>query len=249
MSRPSSPVLTVRSGRSEGSFSAGRDVFVGSDLRADLRIAHPLIARAHLLLRFDKGRWVAIDNNSLNGMFVNGQRVPAVDILDGQAINIGKPDGPQLSFKVGHHSGAVGLLPPTEKQAVIAPPTSPSGGTRSRPTGPLPRSTGPMSRPQTNPSRSQPLSRPPTNPQRQPAPPAQPARSEAQPATELQPQLSPPDEAQRSRGPRIMRPKPPAQTGPEEEGTTRRLRALGRSSKPPATSGAKIGRSIDNDIV
>ncbi|OBF94397.1 ABC transporter ATP-binding protein [Mycobacterium sp. 852002-51163_SCH5372311] len=249
MSRPSSPVLTVRSGRSEGSFAAGRDVFVGSDLRADLRIAHPLIARAHLLLRFDKGRWVAIDNNSLNGMFVNGQRVPAVDIRDGQAINIGKPDGPQLSFKVGHHSGTVGLLPPTEKQPVIAPPASSNTGPRSRPSGPIPRSTGPMSRPQTNPSRQQPLSRPPTNPPRQSAPPAQPARAEAQPATELQQQLSPPEEAQRSKGPRIMRPKPPAQTGPEEEGPTRRLRALGRSSKPPATGGAKIGRAIDNDIV
>ena len=240
MSRPSSPVLTVRSGRSEGRFAAGRDVFVGSDLRADMRIAHPLIARAHLLLRFDKGRWVAIDNNSLNGMFVNGQRVPAVDIRDGQAINIGKPDGPQLTFKVGQHSGAVGLLPPTEKQAVIAPPTT---GPRSRPSGPIPRSTGPV------PRTTGPMSRPPTNPPRQSAPPAQPAPAELQPPTELQQQVSPPDEAQRSKGPRIMRPKTSAQAGPEEEGPTRRLMALGRGSKPPSTSGAKIGRAIDNDIV
>ena len=63
---------------------------VGSDLRADLRVAHPLIARAHLLLRFDHGRWIAVDNNSLNGVFLNGQRVPMVDIRDGQTINIDK---------------------------------------------------------------------------------------------------------------------------------------------------------------
>ena len=74
MNRPAQPVLTVRAHQTEGSFAPGRDVVVGSDVRADLRVAHPLIARAHLLLRFDRGRWMAIDNNSLNGMFVGGRR-------------------------------------------------------------------------------------------------------------------------------------------------------------------------------
>ena len=31
-----------------------------------MRITHPLISRAHLLLRFDQGKWLAIDNGSLN---------------------------------------------------------------------------------------------------------------------------------------------------------------------------------------
>jgi len=88
-------------------------VVVGSDVRADLRVAHPLIARAHLLLRFDQGRWMAIDNNSLNGMFVGGRRMPMIDIQDGQTINIGKPEGPQVTFAVGHHAGTVGQLPST----------------------------------------------------------------------------------------------------------------------------------------
>src|ERR1700757_1278407 len=105
MSRSSAPVLTVQSGRSQGRFAAGRDVVVGSDVRADLRVAHPLIARAHLLLRFDQGRWMAIDNNSLNGIFVAGRRMPTVDIHDGQIINIGKPEGPQVTFAVGTHTG------------------------------------------------------------------------------------------------------------------------------------------------
>lgn len=81
---------------------------VGRDLRADVRIAHPLISRAHLLLRFDHNRWVAIDNGSLNGLFVNGRRVPAVDIADGTAVNIGNPDGPLLRFDVGQATGMVG---------------------------------------------------------------------------------------------------------------------------------------------
>ncbi|GFG97565.1 ATP-binding cassette domain-containing protein [Mycobacterium timonense] len=101
MTRPAQPLLTARSERSEGSFAAGRDVVVGSDLRADLRVAHPLIARAHLLLRFDRGRWLAVDNNTLNGVYLDGRRVPVVDIHDGQTINIGKPDGPRITFEVG----------------------------------------------------------------------------------------------------------------------------------------------------
>ena len=150
MNSPAAPVLTVRLGRSRSSFAAGHDVVIGSDVRADLRVAHPLIARAHLFLRFDRDRWTGVDNSSLNGVFVNGQRVSAFDIQDGQTINIGKPDGPRLTFEVGHHQGAVGLVPPTEKLPVIVPPT-----------------TGSMSRPQ-------PVRQPPTPPQ-PPAPPPAPA--------------------------------------------------------------------------
>ncbi|KLO33686.1 ATP-binding cassette domain-containing protein [Mycobacterium haemophilum] len=122
MDSAAAPVLTVRLDRSHGSFAPGRDVVIGSDLRADLRVAHPLIARAHLLLRFDQGRWIAIDNNSLNGIFVNGRRVQMVDIYDGQTINVGKPDGPRMTFEVGQRWGGVGQLAPTETLRVIAPP-------------------------------------------------------------------------------------------------------------------------------
>ena len=80
MSRPATPALTVRYDGSTRSFAAGNDVVVGRDLRADIRIAHPLISRAPLVLRFDQGRWIAIDNGSLNGMYVNGRRVPAAEI-------------------------------------------------------------------------------------------------------------------------------------------------------------------------
>ena len=94
---------------------------VGRDLRADLRITHPLISRAHLLLRFDQGRWLAIDNGSLNGTFANGRRVPMVDIRDGQSINIGNPDGPLLTFEVGRHVGMAGRPPQTESMRIQPP--------------------------------------------------------------------------------------------------------------------------------
>ena len=99
MSHAAPPALTVRYDGSQRTFAAGHDIVVGRDLRADMRITHPLISRAHLLLRFDQGRWLAIDNGSLNGTYVHGRRVPVIDIHDGQAINIGNPDGPQLTFR------------------------------------------------------------------------------------------------------------------------------------------------------
>src|ERR1700761_5726998 len=121
MSQAAPPVLTVRYDGSQRTFAAGHDVVVGRDLRADMRITHPLISRAHLLLRFDQGRWLAIDNGSLNGTYVNGRRVPVVDIHDGQSINIGNPDGPLLTFEVGRHQGMAGRPPQTESMGIPAP--------------------------------------------------------------------------------------------------------------------------------
>ncbi|MEE2853566.1 MAG: ATP-binding cassette domain-containing protein [Actinomycetota bacterium] len=125
MSAPAPPALTVHHEGSERTFAAGHDVVVGRDLRADMRITHPLISRAHLLLRFDQGKWLAIDNGSLNGTFVNGRRVPVVEIHDGQNLNIGNPDGPLLTFDVGRHQGMAGRPPRTESMNIpvaAAPP-------------------------------------------------------------------------------------------------------------------------------
>src|SRR5277367_1014604 len=105
MSQAAPPVLTVRYDGSQRTFAAGHDVVVGRDLRADMRITHPLISRAHLVLRFDQGRWLAIDNGSLNGTYVNGYRMPVIDIHDGQSINVGNPQGPRLTFAIGPQQG------------------------------------------------------------------------------------------------------------------------------------------------
>ncbi len=105
------PALTVRADGSRRTFAPGHDVVIGRDLQADFRVAHPLVSRAHIVLRFDHGRWMAIDNGSLNGMFVDRRRVSSVDICDGQSINISNPDGPRLTFEVGRHTGAVDRQP------------------------------------------------------------------------------------------------------------------------------------------
>lgn len=104
MNSVSAPMLCVYCTASHPStpgndtFPAGQDVIVGRDVRADIRITDPLISRAHLILRYNHGNWTAIDNNSLNGLFLQGHRVSTVDITNGTTVTIGNPDGPALTF-------------------------------------------------------------------------------------------------------------------------------------------------------
>ncbi len=246
MSRPTPPALTVRHDGSTRTFAAGNDVVVGRDLRADVRVANPLISRAHVVLRFDQGRWVAIDNGSLNGMYVNGRRVPAVDIHDGLQINIGNPDGPGLTFEVGRHQGSAGTPPQTTSVPVASrpstswptpppppPPTSrppsashqqpmyPSGPQPRYPSGPDPQaySSGPSSYP---PSTSQPV---------RPTPAAQ---SISSPGLESVTAIGPTAAPRSSEG----------------NLATSMLKILRPGRTPDVPAGAiKIGRATDNDIV
>ena len=252
MSRPRPPALTVQSDWSQRSFATGQDVVVGSDLRADMRVAHPLIARAHLLLRFDRGKWVAIDNGSPTGMFVNGRRVRVVDIRDGQSVNIARPDGPRLTFLIGRHDGAVGQLPPTVEGApVIAPP-----GT-SRPSRSEPAQQAGISRPR--------IGRPQANPPRSSA--GQPPQTSYQ-ASGPRRAISYPSQSAPTRAPKpVPQPVSPAQSAAGRQplteigskaleasqfdtGNLRRAMQRSRSKlgAPPAGS-ATIGRALDSDIV
>lgn len=235
MSRPAAPVLTVRYDGSERTFAAGHDVVVGRDLRADVRIAHPLISRAHLVLRFDHGRWMAIDNGSLNGMFVNGRRVPSVDISDGLNINVGNPDGPGIHFELGRQQGLVGRPPQTSSVHVAAPPSSPSWPA------------APTAGPSTAGSWPPPPSRPqPAHPQpQQPAYPT--SGSRAQPA--YHPPTSPTSAAPPAAAPTQLRPAVGKSAGSSNLATSmlKILRPGAPSDVPPG--GIKIGRATDNDIV
>src|ERR1700760_883683 len=133
VSRPAPPMLTIWHNGAESTFVPGHDVVVGRDLRADVRVPDTRISRVHLILRFEQGKWVAIDNGSVNGTFVNGYRRPVVDIQDGQSINIGNAAGPLLTFEIGPRRGKGAPPParprPTAQQTVTwstpATPASP----------------------------------------------------------------------------------------------------------------------------
>lgn len=94
-------MITVCCGGVRHTFAPGRDVIVGRDVRADFRVPHPAISRAHVILRCLDGHWSAIDNASLNGVFVGTQRAQSAEIHAGSAIQLGNPEGPRLTFEVG----------------------------------------------------------------------------------------------------------------------------------------------------
>ncbi|WP_205266482.1 FHA domain-containing protein [Mycolicibacterium sphagni] len=236
MTRPAAPVLTVRYDGSERTFAAGHDVVVGRDLRADVRIAHPLISRAHLVLRYDHGRWMAVDNGSLNGMFVNGRRMPSVDISDGMTLNVGNPDGPPVSFGLGRAQGSVGRPPQTSSVRLAAPLSSPSW-----PAAPSRGAATAGSWQQSPPSQGHPTNQAP--------PPAYPTSgSRAQPtyhqptgAHAAQPPATAPTQLRQAVG------KPAAGSSNLATSMLKILRPGAPSEVPPG--GIKIGRATDNDIV
>ncbi|MDT5104307.1 MAG: transport system ATP-binding/permease protein, partial [Mycobacterium sp.] len=260
MTRPAPPALTVQYEGSSRTFAAGNDVVIGRDLRADLRVAHPLISRAHVILRFEAGRWMAIDNGSLNGMFVNGHRVPVVDITDGLNVNIGNPDGPRLTFEVGRHQGSVGTPPQTTSVSVAnrqssswptrppagRPPMPPPGASRSQPMyqpGQQPRyPSGPTPAAPSGPAPSYP-----SGPQS-----SYPGAPQSYPGAPPQSYPTPPPSAQSGSYPAPTTIGPTAQPRPQSEGNlaTSMLKILrpGRVADTPAGS-IKIGRATDNDIV
>jgi ABC transport system ATP-binding/permease protein len=93
-------MITVCSDGMRRTFPPGRDVVVGRDVRADLRIPHPAISRAHMILRYHDGYWMVVDNGSRNGVFLGAQRIQSTAVLDGLAINLGDRDGPRLTFEL-----------------------------------------------------------------------------------------------------------------------------------------------------
>ena len=248
MSQAAPPDLTVSYDGSQRTFAAGHDVVIGRDLRADMRITHPLISRAHLLLRFDQGRWLAIDNGSLNGTFVNGRRVPVIDIYDGQSINIGNPDGPRLTFDFARHSGTAGRPPMTASMRVAQPsaaarpvathaPPAPHQPSGARPPQGPPMRPHPGAPPH---AASAPPMRPPAGGQRPPTyspggpPPAAPRHMPAAPgapATQMAPAAAKP-------------------TG-ETNLATKMMQALRPGSAAPnkPAGSLTIGRANDNDVV
>ncbi|OBG24247.1 ABC transporter ATP-binding protein [Mycobacterium sp. 852002-51057_SCH5723018] len=245
---------------SERTFAAGTDVVIGRDLRADVRVAHPLISRTHLIVRFDQGRWVAIDNGSLNGLYVNNRRVPVVDIQDGLRVNIGNPDGPALTFEVGRHQGSAGRPPLTASIPIANAPNGPSArapqappqqvgaqwpGQPQSPSAQVRQPSHPVGGPQANvPPAGPVLGHSPSWPQ--PRPPA--GGSPSGPHTGPQ------------QAPKIYRAQPmhvpPAPTSEPAAGETSNIATSmmkilrpGRAAMESAPGAIKIGRANDNDIV
>lgn len=176
--------LTVWVGSRSYTFAPGRDVTVGHDNRSDVRLddrgsgwTEPI----HLVLRFTGHHWVAVDQ-SRHGIYVDGTRMPTVNIRDGQNITVGDPQhGPRLLFRLGASAQAAGGPPKTAPRGPGRPAPPPPAASRQpgqqaqrRPPAPPPPNQPRWRQPPPN-QGARPMRPPPPPPQRRPPrPPEQP---------------------------------------------------------------------------
>jgi len=64
------------------------DMLVGRHSEADVRLSLPDISRRHCRFVFADGSWRVFDLNSLNGVFVNGERLHESAVFHGDRIGI-----------------------------------------------------------------------------------------------------------------------------------------------------------------
>jgi FHA domain/Zinc-ribbon containing domain len=64
---------------------------IGRSGTADIQLDHPTVSRRHaLLVRTPGGELRALDDRSLNGLFVNGEKVEWAELEDGDELEIGR---------------------------------------------------------------------------------------------------------------------------------------------------------------
>ena len=67
----------------------GQSLRVGRGPAADIVLEEPSVSRRHAVVTHRAGRTVLLDDRSLNGIFVNGERVSEATLSDGDWIGIG----------------------------------------------------------------------------------------------------------------------------------------------------------------
>ena len=68
----------------------GDDIFLGRGTQCQVCFQDEFVSRRHARLRYAQGQWFIQDQGSRGGTFVNGQRVNAARLNDGDIIRIGK---------------------------------------------------------------------------------------------------------------------------------------------------------------
>jgi pSer/pThr/pTyr-binding forkhead associated (FHA) protein len=65
-------------------------VVVGRHTDVELRLAYPDVSRRHCRLVFADGVWQVHDLDSLNGLFVNGERMHEATLYEGDRLRVGE---------------------------------------------------------------------------------------------------------------------------------------------------------------
>jgi len=108
------PVLNVRTedGRT---FRFSRPFQIGRERDCDVRIEDAHVSRRHVVVSFGNGHWRLRDQQSGNGMFVDGERVDSASIDTSLEVRLGA-DGPRIVMEVAA-AAAVSARPPEPPRA------------------------------------------------------------------------------------------------------------------------------------
>ena len=68
----------------------GQSIHIGRSPASDILLDDPSVSRRHAVLAHRGGRAVLLDDRSLNGIFVNGERVTEAPLKDGDWVGIGR---------------------------------------------------------------------------------------------------------------------------------------------------------------
>lgn len=92
------------------------EVHIGRELDNALRLADPSISRHHAVIRRTQDGWEVQDLQSSNGVLVNGNRVPAAVLKDGDRVTLGQI---QMTFSEPAASLGTVMMPAGEPQSPL----------------------------------------------------------------------------------------------------------------------------------
>ena len=94
--------LRVRLADHEATLEPGQVVTVGRHRASMLRSSHERVSRFHAVVRGEADRWVFEDVGSMNGSFLDAERITRLEIDRSIAIRLGdRRTGPILELHVG----------------------------------------------------------------------------------------------------------------------------------------------------
>jgi membrane-bound lytic murein transglycosylase D len=113
---PAIPMLIVRTEDGRACRFA-RPFHIGREQDCDVRIDDARVSRKHVKVSFEDGQWRLHDQQSGNGLFINGRRVEAASIDRSLSIRLGA-DGPVVMMEVESRTVSTAPRPPvTQKSA------------------------------------------------------------------------------------------------------------------------------------
>lgn len=98
---PTNPIIDIDGQRY---LLTGPVTVIGRGSEADIVVDDSGVSRRHLEIRLTQGHAIATDLGSTNGTFVEGHRVDAATLLDGNTLTIGRT---RLMFWDGTHTSGV----------------------------------------------------------------------------------------------------------------------------------------------